>query len=99
VGRDINRPYFDRETIEAALESEVVQQLLGLIRYRNAHPAFQGHFHLGEGESHELRIGWRRDDAWIEAVIDFDSLEFEVRDSTGEGPESKKTDWSQFLGP
>ncbi|MGD2044494.1 MAG: sucrose phosphorylase, partial [Acidimicrobiia bacterium] len=34
VGRDINRPYFDRETIEAALESEVVQQLLGLIRYR-----------------------------------------------------------------
>lgn len=96
VGRDINRPYFDRESIGVALEDEVVQHQLGLIRYRNSHPAFQGDFSLGEGEPHELRVEWRKDDAWIEARIDFETSGFEVRDSTGESVEATRTDWAEF---
>ncbi len=42
VGRDINRHYFTRDEIVARLERPVVAALLDLIRFRNAHPAFDG---------------------------------------------------------
>ncbi len=95
VGRDINRPYFDRHAVDSALETEVVQRLLCLIRFRNAHPAFQGEFTLGQGDSSELSLAWRHGEAWIEATIDFEDLRFDLRHSLG-GPTRSITDWSGF---
>lgn len=96
VGRDINRPYVDRQAIEAALDTEVVEHLLDLIRYRNTHPAFGGEFSLGDGEPHGLAMAWRNGDAWIEARVDFSAMQFEVRDSSGGEPETTRTTWSGF---
>lgn len=95
VGRDINRPYFSREAVDRALEKEVVQHLLALIRFRNTHPAFAGEFALQAGQDHELALAWRNDRAWLEAVIDVGRVQFEVRHSRGGPPESIGT-WADF---
>ncbi|MGD2059604.1 MAG: sucrose phosphorylase [Acidimicrobiia bacterium] len=96
VGRDINRPYFDLDSVRSALDTDVVQSLLSLIRFRNAHPAFQGEFSLGQGEANELSLAWRRGEAWIEATIDVEGLRFELRHSWG-GSSGSITDWSGFV--
>ena len=46
VGRDINRHYYTPEEIRGQLTRPVVRSLLALLRLRNAHPAFQGSFHM-----------------------------------------------------
>jgi sucrose phosphorylase len=70
VGRDINRPYYDRQQIDTELERPVVRHLFALARFRNTHPAFDGEFRLGTGEAHELRLGWETERESIEARID-----------------------------
>lgn len=70
VGRDINRPYYDRQQIDTELERPVVRHLLALARFRNTHPAFDGEFRLGAGEAHELRLGWETERESVEARID-----------------------------
>lgn len=42
VGRDINRHHYTPDELAAALERPVVRALLGLCRFRNALPAFDG---------------------------------------------------------
>lgn len=42
VGRDINRHHYTREEIAADLERPVVRAQLGLFRFRNEYPAFDG---------------------------------------------------------
>jgi sucrose phosphorylase len=44
VGRDINRHHYDRAEVLAQLDRPVVRDLVSLIRLRNEHPAFDGHF-------------------------------------------------------
>ena len=46
VGRDINRHFFRPGEVVQALAKPVVQDLLGLIRLRSHHPAFDGRFDL-----------------------------------------------------
>lgn len=58
VGRDINRHHFTREEIEAALDKPVVASLLDLIRFRNAHPAFDGECTVS-GSGPEVVLSWR----------------------------------------
>ncbi len=58
VGRDINRHHYSRGEIEAALQQPVVQRLLALIRLRNTHPAFGGHFELLDSAEHRLHLRW-----------------------------------------
>lgn len=58
-GRDINRHYYTEAEITAGLGRPVVQALLGLIRFRNTHPAFSGEFSVGTGADHELHLIWR----------------------------------------
>lgn len=97
VGRDINRPYLDRSQIEAALRRPVVRRLLGLIRFRNTHPAFDGEFHLGDGADHGLHLGWESSRGTVEAVLDLADGSFRLRhtlDGTGEEVE----EWDDF-GP
>jgi len=96
VGRDINRPYFDRTHIEARLQLPVVRDLIGLIQFRNTHPAFGGDFTLGGGEPNELTIRWRNSRSWIEASVDLSDGGFEVAHVIDGAAEEKITKWSEF---
>ena len=58
VGRDINRHRYSHAEIETELQRPVVQRLLALIRLRNAHPAFGGHFSLGASDARTLVMCW-----------------------------------------
>jgi sucrose phosphorylase len=60
-GREINRHNFTVEEIEQALQKNVVQRLLKLIRFRNEYPAFNGEFTVLESEEHALSIQWKQD--------------------------------------
>ncbi len=51
VGRDVNRHHFTRAEITTELERPVVQALVRLIRFRNAHPAFDGAYTVFGGGS------------------------------------------------
>jgi sucrose phosphorylase len=96
VGRDINRPYLDREKIESNLQRPVVRDLLKLIRFRNTHPAFAGDFHLREGGGDNvLEMGWENSGAGIEATIDLAGPGFELVLTEGDN-KNRITDWEGF---
>jgi sucrose phosphorylase len=71
VGRDINRHYYTRDEVENQLRAPVVRSLLGLIRFRNAHPAFNGDFQLGGDNDNSLIMEWRRGSEWVRLETDF----------------------------
>lgn len=74
VGRDINRHYYTRPEIDAALERGVVRQLRDLIRLRNRHPAFGGLFTAKTGqESEVLTLRWDLGDQFAQLEVDFAS--------------------------
>jgi sucrose phosphorylase len=75
VGRDINRQRFDRAQIDAALQRPVVQDLLRLIRLRNAHPAFGGRFQCVDSGDHTLDLRWRDGDHEARLHVQLDSGE------------------------
>jgi sucrose phosphorylase len=83
VGRDINRAYFSPAAIEQQLQKPVVQQLLALIRFRNAQPAFRGDFTLLDSPDTVLHLRWEQQAHWAEARIDLEARAFVV--SWGEG--------------
>ena len=58
VGRDINRRYYTPETIGVEIERPVVQSLLALLRFRSAHPAFNGTFCLRPSAPDRLIMEW-----------------------------------------
>ena len=102
VGRDINRPWFDRVEIDRELKRPVVRALIGLLRFRDTHPAFSGEFRVLPSERHELRLRWDRSDDYAEALVDLRAGEAEITASTG-SPESmtiRSTDLETFTsGP
>jgi sucrose phosphorylase len=55
-GRDVNRHVYTDDEFAAALQGEVAQAILGLVRLRCAHPAFDGVFsHAVDGDRLMLR--------------------------------------------
>ncbi len=60
VGRDVNRRRYTDDDLRAALEKPVVRGLLSLIRFRNAHPAFDGDWHCTSEGTGDLTMGWRQ---------------------------------------
>ncbi|MFM7000151.1 MAG: sucrose phosphorylase, partial [Limnohabitans sp.] len=58
VGRDINRHYYPRAEVLAAMETPVVSRLIELIRLRNTHPAFNGQFSSAAPAEHQLVMTW-----------------------------------------
>lgn len=71
VGRDINRHYYDRAELEAALRQPVVEQLIDLIRLRNSHPAFNGTFESRLVGEHALSLAWTHRNDRVELAVDF----------------------------
>jgi sucrose phosphorylase len=72
VGRDVNRRYYSAAEVRKELDRPVVQALLRLIRFRNAHPAFDGDFSsAGDGQAFELT--WRRGEERTALAVDLSS--------------------------
>ncbi|HUQ53438.1 MAG TPA: sucrose phosphorylase [Gammaproteobacteria bacterium] len=78
VGRDINRHYYGRAEVTAALQRPVVRNLCALIRLRNAHPAFRGEFSSDVSADTELHMRWRNGVERAELRIDFRSRHCEL---------------------
>lgn len=57
VGRDINRHHYTAEEIARNLARPVVAALVGLIRFRNTHPAFAGVCEVG-GAGSRVTLAW-----------------------------------------
>jgi sucrose phosphorylase len=70
VGRDINRHHYSVDEIVGHLERPVVRDLIRLIRLRNTHPAFNGHFELLPSGDEVLSMRWHQGDD--EAVLTVD---------------------------
>jgi sucrose phosphorylase len=78
VGRDINRHYYDRDEIAAALGRPVVLDLVRLIRLRNEHPAFGGTFALLDSAASTLRLRWTNGGDTAELSVAMDTADYEL---------------------
>ena len=56
--------------IDEALQKEVVQRLLQLIRFRNEYPAFNGEFKVLVSSEHEINLSWQKDEKICTLKID-----------------------------
>ena len=56
---EINRRRYTTAQVDDALRRPVVRALVGLIRFRNRHPAFGGGFSLPDAPAGELAMAWR----------------------------------------
>ena len=74
VGRDINRHYYSRGEIDAAMNRAVVRRLCELIRLRNRHPAFDGSFELLASGDTTLTLRWQQHADYAELALDFSDL-------------------------
>lgn len=78
VGRNINRHYYTKEEIDAEVKRPVVAELLRMMEFRNAHPAFDGTFELETCDDDKLVIVRRNGDAWAKLSTDFKAKKFEI---------------------
>lgn len=78
IGRDINRHYYSRDELDAALQRPVVRNLCALIRLRNTHPAFGGEFSSEAPGDTELVLRWRNGAELVELRIDFASRSYQL---------------------
>jgi len=76
VGRDINRHYYPREEVLAAIQTPVVARLLDLIRLRNQHAAFGGAFSHEASAEHTLTLSWV-------SGAEYARLEVDLKSKTG----------------
>ncbi len=78
VGRDVNRHYYSRDEIEAALARPVVQRLLALLRWRATEPAFDGSFDLLDSADHIVAVRWSNPESTVTIEVDLTSGSFTV---------------------
>jgi len=72
--RAMNRHNYTEAEIEQALQKDVVQRLLKLIRFRNEYPAFGGQFQVLDCAKHEVRLQWEQGDKRCTLFIDLTSM-------------------------
>lgn len=59
-GREINRHNYSVEEIEQSVQTEVVQRLLKLIKFRNEYEAFDGEFTVQDCAKDEIKLSWKK---------------------------------------
>ncbi len=74
VGRDINRPYLNREEVEQAAQKSVVQALVKLCKLRNTCAAFNGEFTQSHNATQYV-MSWQNGDDVLDLVIALDTLD------------------------
>jgi sucrose phosphorylase len=85
VGRDINRHYYTRAEIGAALQRPLVQRILALIELRNTHPSFGGEFRMLESDPDVLVLRWEHLGQFAELTVRFAAASYELRYSSADG--------------
>lgn len=70
VGREVNRHQYDDAELAAAIARPVPQAILGLVRLRRDHPAFDGEFTWSRTGSSALRLSWHRGDTRLDLAVD-----------------------------
>ncbi len=85
-GRAINRYNYSVSEIDGALQTQVVQRLLKLIRFRNEYPAFDGDFSIGDTTDTELIMVWQKGDKDCQLRVDLNAGQAVIlyRSDTGE---------------
>jgi len=89
VGRDINRHYYSAAELDERLATPVVRSLLDLIRFRNAHPAFDGDFQVCSSDPGSIVMEWRKHSDWARLEIDLVPRRAMISYSTPTGDRKK----------
>ncbi len=74
VGRDINRHYYATEELRDAWTRPVVRSLLGLLRLRNGHAAFEGTFAVLESAADRIALGWNHQETFARLDVDLTAM-------------------------
>ena len=84
-GREVNRGRYALDDIRQRMGMRVVKAMIGMIRFRNSHPAFGGRFRVKDSDDRTLLI--QRDHAhhWIELRIDVSTKKFLLAFSSPRG--------------
>lgn len=77
-GREINRHNYSVNEIDQEFQRPVVKKLVELIEFRNTHPAFNGHFALGESNDHEITLTWNKQGLFAKLYVDFLNMSAEI---------------------
>ena len=78
VGRNINRHYYTLQEIEEEVKRPVVKKLLGLMKFRNTHPAFDGGFQMEKCKDTQLHLIRRHKEHKAELKVDFATDKMEI---------------------
>lgn len=68
--REINRHYYTRAQVEAAVKEPMVRRITRLMEFRSTYPAFQGTFHLQYSNDKSVSIAWRKGEYHCELFAD-----------------------------
>lgn len=88
VGRDINRHYYTPAEVDAALATPVVRRLLDLIRFRNAHAAFEGDVRIDVPDEGRIDIVWTAGTDRAELRVDLPERTAWITCTRPTGPET-----------
>jgi sucrose phosphorylase len=79
VGRDINRPYYDPESLAAQLRRAAVADMINLLRWRKAEAElFGGDFFVAPSPTGHLAMGWSTGHRELDVTIDLADRSFEL---------------------
>ncbi len=87
VGRDINRHHYTPQQVAQAVQRDVVQRLLALIRLRNRHAAFNGVFSFDAELPHRLCMRWVNGTETATLQLNFDDLRHALNFDGVDGPQ------------
>lgn len=79
VGREVNRHRYEAAELAEALARPVPQAILGLVRLRRDHPAFDGEFTWSRTGTSALRLSWDDGAARLDLDVDVAARTFAVR--------------------
>ena len=94
VGRDINRSYLNKTSINQALSKPVVKALIALIRLRNSSSAFAGIFDIS-GNKQKLCMHWVNGQESARLVVDMTLQQADIFLTTAK--EKKQINLSELL--
>ena len=87
VGRDINRHHYTPQQVAQAVQRDVVQRLLALIRLRNRHAAFNGVFSFDAELPHRLCMRWVHGTETATLRVNFNDLSHGLNFDGVDGPQ------------
>ncbi|HYF78214.1 MAG TPA: sucrose phosphorylase [Symbiobacteriaceae bacterium] len=76
--RALNRHDYTLPEVEQALQKDVVQRLLKLIRFRNEYPAFDGEFRVLDSATHEVRLEWELGEKRCTLFLDLTTMAAQI---------------------